>query len=208
MWETMLAIPEPVLISFLAGGILLNLTPGQDVLYATASGLQGGPRAGVLAGLGVGLGAIWHVALSAAGLSAVIAAHPAALVAIRYGGALYLLYIAWKSWRKPAEIHTKTKGFSGWRAFWRGALTNILNPKPILFMLAFLPQFVDVSRGPVWQQIVFLGTLFGLTGALITSGYGFLAGRLGHAVGQRLGALNKVAAILFAGMALRLIVTE
>jgi threonine/homoserine/homoserine lactone efflux protein len=186
----------------------LNLTPGQDVFFATASGLKGGSRAGVLAGLGVGLGALWHVALSALGLSALIAAHAGALVAIKYAGAAYLLYIAWKSWTDDGRASAGKAPDTGWGAFRKGALTNMLNPKPILFMLAFLPQFVHPEIGPVWLQILLLGGAFGVTGTIITAGYGYLAGRAGHAIGARMGALNKCAAVLFAGLAARLVLTE
>lgn len=205
MWEIISGIGLHNLLAFIGGGLVVNLTPGQDVFFATASGIQGGPRAGVMAGLGVGLGALWHVALSALGLSALIAANPAALSAIKYAGAAYLLYIAWKSWRDSGEISAGKGQRTGWSAFRKGALTNMLNPKPILFMLAFLPQFVNPSLGPVWQQILLLGTIFGLTGTLITAGYGYLAGRAGHAIGARMGLLNKLAAVLFAGLAARLI---
>ena len=158
-----------------------------------------------MAGLGVGLGALWHIGLAALGLSALIAAHPGALAAIKYAGAAYLLYIAWKSWNDTGSFAPGRGARTGWAAFRRGALTNMLNPKPILFMLAFLPQFVNPALGPVWLQILLLGTIFGVTGTLITVGYGYLAGRAGHAIGARMGLLNKVAALLFAGLAARLI---
>ena len=208
MWQTLTHFPLQPYFAFLAGGILLNLTPGQDVLFATASGVKGGPRAGMMAGLGVGLGALWHVALAALGLSALIAAHAGALLALKYAGAAYLLYIAWKSWNDTgAAGHSKT-ATSGWDALRKGALTNALNPKPILFMLAFLPQFIQPQIGPAWQQILLLGLTFGLTGTLITAGYGYLAGRAGHAIGARMGVLNKGAAVLFAGLAARLILED
>lgn len=208
MWQIITHFPPEQFLAFLAGGILLNLTPGQDVLFATASGLKGGSRAGVLAGLGVGLGALWHVALSALGLSALIAAHAGALAAIKYAGAAYLLYIAWKSWTDDGSASAGKAPDTGWDAFRKGALTNMLNPKPILFMLAFLPQFVHPEIGPVWLQILLLGGAFGVTGTIITAGYGYLAGRAGHAIGARMGALNKCAAVLFAGLAARLVLTE
>ena len=208
VWETITNIPLQTLIAFAGGGILVNLTPGQDVFFATAFGLQAGPKAGVMAGMGVGLGALWHVALSALGLSALIAAHPEALSAIKYAGAAYLLYIAWKSWRDIGTSAITKCAITGWAAFRRGALTNALNPKPILFMLAFLPQFVDAARGPIWQQIVFLGIIFGITGTCITAGFGYLAGHVGHRIGTRLAVLNKLAAVLFAAIAARLIWVE
>ncbi len=205
MWDILYGIGLHNLLAFVGGGLVVNLTPGQDVFFATASGIQGGPRAGVMAGLGVGLGALWHVALSALGLSALIAANPGALSAIKYAGAAYLIYIAWKSWRDNGTFSPGNGQRTGWAALRKGALTNMLNPKPILFMLAFLPQFVNPALGPVWLQILLLGTIFGITGTVITVGYGYLAGRAGHAIGARMGLLNKVAALLFAGLAARLI---
>lgn len=205
MWDLLNGIGWSNLATFISGGILLNLTPGQDVFFATASGIQGGPRVGVMAGLGVGAGALWHVALSTLGVSAIIAASAQALALIKYAGAAYLLYIAVKSWNDSGHNATPKSVRSGWSAFRKGALTNVLNPKPILFMLAFLPQFVRPEIGPVWQQILLLGTIFGITGAAITAGYGYLAGRAGHAIGAKLGLLNKLAAVLFTGLAARLI---
>lgn len=132
MFDILTTYPAEHYLAFLLGGILLNLTPGQDVLFAMASGIRGGPQVGLLAGLGVGLGALGHVALSAMGLSALIAAHAGALTAIKYSGAAYLLVIAWKSWNDPGTAAPQGTTRSQWSAFRRGALTNILNPKPIL----------------------------------------------------------------------------
>lgn len=208
MWDILYGIGLHNLLAFVGGGLVVNLTPGQDVFFATASGIQGGPRAGVMAGLGVGLGALWHVALSALGLSALIAANPGALSAIKYAGAAYLIYIAWKSWRDNGTFSPGNGQRTSWAALRKGALTNMLNPKPILFMLAFLPQFVDPARGPVWQQIVFLGAIFGLTGTVITAGFGYIAGHVRHRIGAELAVLNKFAAVLFMAIAARLIWKE
>ena len=198
-------IPAQSLWLFTLSGVLLNLTPGADVLFATASGIRGGPRIGALAGLGVGFGAIWHVGLAAAGISALLAASPGALSALRWAGGAYLLFLAWKSWHAQPETGGGRGADSGWGALRRGVLTNVLNPKPVLFVLAFLPQFTDPARGPVWQQIVELGAIFALTGALITMGYGALAGLVRQRLARRMGGLNKVAAVVFAGLALRLV---
>jgi len=88
----------------------------------------------------------------------------------------------------------------------RGFLTNALNPKPIFFFLAFLPQFTSPAFGPIWQQVVALGAIFALTGTLVTMGYGALAGLMGRSLGRRLGALNRIAAVVFAGLAARLVI--
>lgn len=197
-------VPPAELAAFVAAGIVLNLTPGADVLFASASGLAGGPRVGAVAGLGVGLGGLWHVALAALGVSALIAAHPGALIALKWAGAGYLLVLAWKSWRAGAATPRGGEARMG-RALWRGFVTNALNPKVALFVLAFLPQFTDPARGPVWQQIVVLGAVFSATGTLVTCGYGALAGLAGRALGARMAALNRVAAVMFAGLAARMV---
>ena len=80
------------------------------------------------------------------------------------------------------------------------------NEVPVLFLLAFLPQFTSPAYGPIWQQILGLGLIFAFTGTLVTIGYGVVAGYVGHMLGRRLGLLNKIAAVMFAGLAIRLVV--
>jgi threonine/homoserine/homoserine lactone efflux protein len=194
--------PEQVL-AFLVGALVVNFAPGADMVLATACGIQGGPRAGMAAGFGAGTGVLWHVALAAAGVSALIAAHPGALDALRWAGAGYLLWLAWKAWN--AGLEPPGQGTPNlWRAWRKGLLTNMLNPKPVLFVLAFLPQFVVADGPPVWQQIVALGLVFAFTGTLVTMGYGAVAGLAGQALARRMGVVNRLAAVLFAGLALRL----
>lgn len=204
MTDLLTLVPPAELAAFLAAGIVLNLTPGADVMFATASGLQGGARAGVVAGLGVGLGGLLHVTLAVLGVSALLAASPAALTALKWAGAAYLLYLAVKSWRAGAVLPGQGEASAG-RALWRGFVTNALNPKVALFILSLLPQFTDPARGPVWQQILILGVLFMITGTVITAGYGLLAGMAGQALGRRMGALNKLAALLYGALALRIV---
>lgn len=190
-------------LTFLLGGLVVNVVPGADVVLATACGIQGGPRAGAASGFGAGCGVLWHVTLAAAGVAALIAAHPGALDALRWTGAAYLVWLAYKAW--TAGPASNTQGQSGlWRAFRKGALTNILNPKPVLFVMAFLPQFVVQGGPPVWQQIVTLGLVFAFTGTLVTMGYGVAAGYAGQALARRMGGLNRLASVLFAGLAVRL----
>ena len=205
MLHLLMSFPHDRLLTFIAGGLVLNFAPGADVIFATASGIRGGPKVGALAGLGVGFGACWHVTLAALGLSAMIAAWPEALVVIRYAGAAYLLVLAWESWRATGTLPEGRGAGSRWAAVRRGFLSNALNPKPVLFILAFLPQFTDPHLGPIWQQVVLLGGIFAFTGTIVTMGYGILAGYVRHALGRRMEALNKVAAVMFGGLALRLI---
>ncbi len=205
MWDTLMAIPAATLAAFMVGALVLNLTPGSDVLFATASGIQGGPKAGAAAGLGVGIGGIVHSCATAFGLGALVAAHPGALIVVRWLGAAYLLYIAWKSWHAVTPGPDTDRGaLSPRNAFRRAVVTNVMNPKVMLFMLAYLPQFTDPAVGPVWQQMLILGGLVCCTGTLITSAYGATAGWLGARLARRLGILNRVAAVLFGGLAAKL----
>jgi threonine/homoserine/homoserine lactone efflux protein len=200
-------IPVADLLAFLAAGIVLNLTPGADVIFATACGVAGGPRVGAVAGLGVGFGGLFHVGLAAVGVSALIAAHPGALLVLQFAGAGYLLWLAWTSWRASSQAGAGAAGRGEMQAgvaLWRGFVTNALNPKVALFVLAFLPQFTDAARGPVWAQIVVLGALFTLTGTAITCGYGALAGLAGQRLAAQMGLMNKVAAVMLLLLALRM----
>lgn len=206
MWDVLMAFPAESLIAFTVGGLILNVAPGQDVFFATACGVQGGPRAGAMAGLGVGLGVVWHVTLAALGLSALIAAHPGALIAIKWIGAGYLVWLAWKSWRAGNGGAGARGIHNPLRAIARGFLSNALNPKPVLFILAFLPQFTRPDYGPIWQQVLILGGIFAFTGTLVTMGYGLVAGWLGRSLSTRLGIMNKIAAVMFGGLAARLVI--
>lgn len=205
VWDTLANFPVEQLLAFMAGALVLNLTPGADVLFASACGIQSGPRAGALAGLGVGLGGTVHVLLAALGLGALVAAHPGALLAIRYAGAAYLLVLAWKSWRMAAPQAVAAAAPRPWNLVRRGALSNLLNPKPVLFLLAFLPQFTRPEYGPIGQQVLGLGLMFVCSGTLVTMGYGLTAGMAGKALAARMRLMNRLASVIFAGLALRLV---
>lgn len=203
--DTMAQIPSAQLMTFIAGGLVLNFAPGQDVFFASACGIQGGPKAGALAGFGVGLGVLFHLSLAVLGLGALVTAHPEALAAVKYAGAAYLLWLAWKSWTAGPVDPSARGSVRPWNIIRRGFLSNALNPKPVLFMLAFLPQFTNPAWGPVWQQILGLGLIFAFTGTLVTMGYGIVAGYAGQVIGRRMGLVNKIAAVMFAGLAIRLV---
>jgi len=197
---------DPITIfAFLSVGILLNLTPGADVLFATASGLSGGPRAGIAAAAGISLGSLAHTVFAALGLSALLLASPIAFEAVRWAGAAYLLWLAIKTWKSPAVRDGRSGENSLYFALKRGFLTNLLNPKVALFILAFLPQFADPAIGPIWHQILILGVLFSLTGMIITSIYGAAAGFFQSALKRAAAPFNKLTAIIFGGLAIRLI---
>lgn len=205
IWETLANIPAAQLLTFILGGLVLNFAPGQDVFFASACGIQGGPKAGLLAGLGVGLGVSMHLTMATVGLGAVVAAHPKALLAIKYAGAAYLLWLAYKSWTAGPVDPSARGSVRVWNIIRRGFLSNALNPKPVLFLLAFLPQFTNPAWGPIWQQVLGLGLIFTVTGTIVTMGYGLVGGLAGQVIGRRLGLVNKIAAVMYAGLAIRLV---
>ena len=191
------------LATFLAASVALYLTPGADMMFISATGAAGGRRAGVLAGLGVSLGSISHTILAAVGIAALIRTTPWAFDTLRYVGAAYLVYLAIQTWRAPPPEPGQGAN-NGWQAFRRGALTNFLNPKVSVFVLAFLPQFTDPAAGPIWVQILILGTLFSLASIPFNCAYGALAGLFAETLRRAGRTLNRICAIVFCGLAARL----
>lgn len=157
------------LLPFLVAGLSLNLTPGADMTYVLARSAGQGRGAGVVSAFGVSAGSLGHSLLAAVGVSALLASSPTLFLAIQYGGAAYLLYLAWKAWRgasQPLAMQERPRASLA-RVFLQGAWTNLLNPKVALFILAFLPQFVDPARGHVIGQMLFLGLLFNIGGTTV-----------------------------------------
>ncbi len=204
MLETFLAIDPWTFATFIGASMLLYLTPGADMMFTIASGVAGGPRAGVAAAAGIALGVLVHVTAAAAGLAVLVTANPALLDLIRYAGAAYLAYLAWQSWTDRGHLDRAEGRKDIWRAFRRGFLTNILNPKVALFILAFLPQFIDPAAGPVWHQIVILGFILGLGGILTDGAYGMLAGFAAERVRKSARVMNRISAIIFGGLAAKI----
>jgi threonine/homoserine/homoserine lactone efflux protein len=157
------------LLPFLIAGLSLNLTPGADMTYVLARSAGQGRGAGAVSAFGVSAGSLVHSLLAAVGVSALLASSPTLFLAIQYGGSGYLLYLAWKAWRsasQPLSMQERPKASLG-RIFLEGAWTNLLNPKVALFILAFLPQFVDPAQGNVVAQMLFLGLLFNIGGTTV-----------------------------------------
>lgn len=203
----MIAGLDPAAVAaFLGAGIALNLAPGADVMFATASGLSGGPRAGIAAAAGVSLGALTHAGLAALGLSALLAASPLAFDVLRGAGAAYLVYLAVRAWRARPEPVGAEGATRLARALSRGFLTNVLNPKTALFIFALLPQFTAPERGAAWVQILVLGALFATTGFVITGAYGWAAGWFGTKLTRHARLLSRISAAVYVALAARLVV--
>ena len=206
IWEILWGFEPALITGFVIAGLILNITPGADFLYIMSSGLSGGSRIGVAAALGVNLGVVVHILAAAAGLSALLFAHPAAYDLIRICGAAYLAWMAVQVWRRSSTV-ARARSFPDVRqAARRGFFSNVSNPKTALFIFALIPQFTDPTIGPIWVQILILGAIFLLNGAVFTLCLGVGSGYFAAALGRRVGVLNKISAILLGGLAARLII--
>jgi threonine/homoserine/homoserine lactone efflux protein len=205
MWDVMNSFEPALLLAFIGAGLLLNVTPGADFVFVSASGISGGPKVGMSAAIGVNLGIAIHVILAAAGVSAALLTYPAAYDAIRYTGAAYLLYLAIQAWRSEGDISEGRAAAGLLAAVKRGFMTNVLNPKTALFIFAFIPQFTDPSIGPIWIQILILGAIFMLFGFAFSLSLGAAAGVFSNALRARVKILNKITAFLFGGLAAKLV---
>lgn len=204
--ETAQAMELWGILSFMGAALVLYLTPGADMMFTLASGMRGGPRAGLAAAAGIALGVACHVLIAALGLAVLVAATPWALTAIRWAGAVYLAWLAYEAWRHAGEIEERAGRADVWRAFRRGFVTNILNPKVALFILAFLPQFAQPEAGLLWHQILILGGLLALGGLITDGAYGLFAGVMAQRLRRRARALGRLSSVIFGGLAVRLAV--
>jgi threonine/homoserine/homoserine lactone efflux protein len=163
---------------FAVAALVLLLTPGPAVLYIVTRSIDQGWRAGLVSVLGVHVGTLAHIFAAAAGLSALLAASATAFGVVKYLGAVYLIYIGVRRLRDRESRMIREGGAPTRlrRAFVDGVVVNVLNPKTGLFFLAFLPQFVTEARGHVGEQIVALGVVFVLLGAVTDSLYALTAG--------------------------------
>jgi threonine/homoserine/homoserine lactone efflux protein len=205
--------PWTLLAPFLAAAFALNLTPGADMTYVLARSLGQGREAGLVSALGIAAGSAIHAVLAAVGLSAVLMHSEAAFTAVKLGGAAYLLWLAFKAVRDGGAAATMSERPPAplGRIFLEATLTNLLNPKVALFVLAFLPQFVAPEQGHVGLQIVLLGTIFnfGGTAVNVAVALSMSAARsfvLGSSWVRR--ALAWFSAAVFVGLAARLALAE
>jgi threonine/homoserine/homoserine lactone efflux protein len=197
-----------VFIAFVPAALALNLTPGPDMAFCLGQGLRSGPRAAVAASAGVALGGMIHTALAGLGLGAVVAALPGAFDVIRWIGVVYLVYLAWGAFRSPAGTRAIGHAMSVWRAFGSGLAVNLANPKVILFVLAFVPQFVVPQAGPVLMQFLVFGAMMGLGGLVINGAVGVFASTLGRRLAGGGRVLGWISGGIFIALAARLAVLE
>ena len=152
---------------FLTVSILINLSPGPDMIYTAARSLSQGIKAGIFSALGIFVGCLFHITAAVFGLSKVIEESVLLFSVIKYAGAAYLIYLGIRSLlskKKTKKEIDILPILTSRKIFFQGMLTNILNPKVAIFFLSFLPQFIDPKSNYLKEQIAFLGLWFDVQG--------------------------------------------
>lgn len=205
------------LLLFIAAGLLLNLTPGPDVLYIASNALRSGARAGVVAALGINAGCFVHIFAAAVGVGALLAASATAFTFLKWAGAAYLVWVGIRlllarpsrqGWApSPASA---AQPASLWAVFRGGFLTNVLNPKVAIFFLAFVPQFIPPATEHKALAFVLLGALFNVNSIAVNAGWALAAAWMArHAAVQRgMHWLDRAAGAMFVAFGLRLALAD
>ncbi len=178
----------PTLLTFAIAATLLIVVPGPNLIYIITRGIDQGRRAAVVSALGVETGMLVHVAAAVLGLSAVLTSSELVFNGVRYAGAAYLVWLGVTSIRsRPADLTDPAGGrtLSLTRLYSQGIVINVLNPKVGIFFLAFLPQFLDPSRGNMSLQILILGGVFSAIATASDLLYAMASGTIGSWLRKR-----------------------
>jgi threonine/homoserine/homoserine lactone efflux protein len=207
-------LPDPASFAvFLTASIVISITPGPDLTYVFARGLAHGRKAGLVSVAGIVSGLVIHTCLVAFGLAALIAGSDIAFDVIRYLGAAYLIWMGIRLIRSRGGLEANGKAVGGkWSTIYlQGLLTNLLNPKILLFFLAFLPQFADPMRCSVALQIIILGAILIVCGLVALLTVALASGAMGTLLSRHplwLKTQNAVTGSLMIGLAIFLIANE
>jgi threonine/homoserine/homoserine lactone efflux protein len=172
-------VPTPETLYVFAGACAaLVAVPGPAVLYIVSRSVAQGRRGGLVSMAGIETGNFLQVIAAAAGLAAIVASSATLFSIVKYAGAAYLIYLGLQALlaRGDQPWDAVGHGRSHRRLYWEGVAVGMLNPKLALFLLAFLPQFIDPAVGPVWLQTLVLGGLFSFVAAVGDSLYALAAG--------------------------------
>ncbi|MEO8123154.1 MAG: LysE family translocator [Burkholderiales bacterium] len=204
-------------ITFLLAACVVIAAPGPDSLNTLAIGMSRGRREAVAYAVGVGIGCLTHTLWAVLGISAIVAASETLFGVVKWVGVTYLLWLGVQALRNrgamrasDADAAVQVPIGASTRVL-QGALTNALNPKVMLFFMAFLPQFADPRLGAVGAQMLVMGLAFAVITTIAYALLGASAGRLGErllrkpSIGQR---LNRATGMLFIALALRLMLAE
>lgn len=206
-------IDSNVLLAFFSTSVILALSPGPDNLFVMAQSAQNGRKAGLYVTLGLGTGLIGHTVAVAFGLAAIVHSSMLAFGIMKFMGAAYLLYLAWQALRATTTTVQRqpVQALSRGSLYRRGILMNLTNPKVSFFFMAFLPQFADPHHGSMILQFFQLGGVFIMATLLVFGVISLFAGGLGDrfrnsALAQK--TVNRVAALVFIGLAVKLALSE
>ncbi|KAA0698208.1 LysE family translocator [Neorhizobium sp. P12A] len=200
-------------VTFVSAAVLLNLSPGPDIAFILGHTIKSGIRSGFAALFGVWSGACIHVLMTAAGLSAILAASALAFSAVKWIGAAYLIWLGIQALRSTGEggwIRETDQAPVKSRIYRQGILVSLLNPKVAIFFLAFLPQFVVEGAGPAWAQLLLHGSLIIAVAAFIEPPLVLLGGRLAGALrrNRKFGLwLHRGLGTLFVALGIRLAIS-
>lgn len=165
---------------FISAAVLLTLMPGPDILFVITQGVTRGRKAAVVFAAGLCTGLLFHIAAVTLGVSALVAGSDIAFTVFKFAGAAYLIGLGVKAFfnRNRVELRFTEEGKHTLQLYKRGILMNILNPKVILFFLAFFPQFIDIRQGDPIMQMLVLGGVFIVQALVVFSVVAVLADRL------------------------------
>ena len=199
---------------YLVASMALIVTPGQDMLYVISRSLAQGRLAGVCSAIGVCLGILVHTALAALGVGAILMASEAMFLALKLVGAAYLVYLGIRLLfaRDAAPPAARSAPpLAPLALVWQGMLSNVTNPKIVMFFFAFLPQFVSPASAHPTRDLVFLGVLYALLALPVKAAVGLGAGSLSERVIGRPGAMrwiNRASGSVLIALGLRLAAAE
>jgi threonine/homoserine/homoserine lactone efflux protein len=206
-------IDHSVLLAFFSTSVILALSPGPDNLFVMAQSAQNGRTAGWFVTLGLATGLVGHTVAVAFGLAAIVHASAIAFTILKFMGAAYLIYLAWQALRAAALTgqQESVQPLSRGNLYRRGIVMNLTNPKVSIFFMAFLPQFADPRHGSMMMQFFLLGAVFITATLLVFSTISFFAGGFGDKFrnspfAQK--AVNRIAAAVFIGLAIKLAISE
>jgi len=162
---------------FLVAALAVIIAPGPDIFYVLSRAVSSGRRIGCIAAFGIAWGEVVHTILAILGLAALIQTSALAFIVLKYVGGAYLIYLGLRALHEPSQIALETFALaSGRKAFRQGVLTNLFNPKAVLFFVTFLPQFVNPSSGHVQLQLALLGLTFAVLDVIALVALAFAAG--------------------------------